>query len=188
MTIPMTPQTSAPRHRRRGDQTWQDDAACRAADDNPVDPDLFFPGPDETDKITTAKALCAQCPVRRTCLMAALETGDVYGIRGGLTEEEREPLHEHVAHRLDHSRVTTALAGRDIHLTKAERHALVVIACQQGITEGRLAWLLSISEEHAQKLYRKTRRALRHRATQVISEAVTLSYECPGQSDFGPVA
>ena len=37
---------------------------------------------------------CAQCPVRHTCLDAALECGDTNGIRGGLTEEERKPLHE----------------------------------------------------------------------------------------------
>ena len=160
----MTSTTSNPaRHRSLGDQTWQDEAACRPTEYNPVDPDWFFPEPNEIDKITAAKALCAQCPVRRTCLDAALETGDTYGIRGGMTEEEREPLHEQVANRLDYSRVHATLAGRDIHLTKAERRAVVLAAYRQGISEQRLASLLKISEEHAQKLYRRTRRALRSR-------------------------
>jgi WhiB family redox-sensing transcriptional regulator len=183
-----TPPQNPSRHRLRGDQSWQQDAVCRPSDYNPVDPDWFFPDPDESDKIRAAKALCAQCPVRRTCLEAALETGDVHGIRGGLTEEEREPLHADAAHRLDYSRVAAALAGRDIHLSNAERRALVVIACQRGVSEERLAWLLKISEEHAQKLYRKTRRALRHRTADATSEAVEPTCERPARGDFGPVA
>lgn len=187
VNTPMTPQTASC-HRLRGDQRWQNDAVCRSSDDNPVDPQWFFPEPDETDKIKAAKALCARCPVRRTCLDAALETGDIYGIRGGLTEDEREPLHAAAAHRLDYSRVVAALAGRDVHLTKGERRALVETAYQQGVSEERLAWLLQVSEEHAQKLYRKTRRALRHRMVKATSEAVGQTRERPARSDFGPVA
>ena len=155
--------TTPARHRALGDHTWQGQAACQSTEYHPVDPDLFFPEPDETDKITEAKRLCAQCPVRRTCLDAALEGGDAHGIRGGLTQEEREPLHENLAARLDYSRVNATLAGRDIHLTKAERRAVVLAAYRHGIPTDRLAWLLKITEEHAQKLYRETRRALRNR-------------------------
>ena len=36
-----------------------------------------------------AKALCAACPVRAECLEFALETGQVHGIWGGLTAQER---------------------------------------------------------------------------------------------------
>ncbi|MDX3097118.1 WhiB family transcriptional regulator [Streptomyces sp. ME19-03-3] len=158
-----TTTNNAARHRLLGDQTWQDRAACRSTNHNPVDPDIFFPQPDETDKITAAKSLCAQCPVRHICLDAALEAGDIHGIRGGMTEEEREPLHENLASRLDYSRVNAAIAGRDIHLTKTERRAVARAAYHQGLTEQRLAWLLKITEEHAQKLYRETRRALRNR-------------------------
>src|SRR5690606_16985142 len=60
-------------------------------------------------------------------------------------------------------RVNATVAGRDVHLTKAERRAVVRAAYRHGLTEQRLAWLLKISEEHAQKLYRETRRALRNR-------------------------
>ncbi|MHC3464662.1 WhiB family transcriptional regulator, partial [Streptomyces flavovirens] len=82
---------------------------------NPVDPEVFFPEPDETAKSATAKALCGQCPVRRTCLDAALAGGDTDGIRGGLTEEERGPLPDKLASRLDYSRVNATIAGRDVH-------------------------------------------------------------------------
>jgi WhiB family redox-sensing transcriptional regulator len=154
---------SLARHRSLGDHTWQDQAVCQSTEYNPVDPEIFFPEPDETDKIAAAKLLCAQCPVRRICLDAALEGGDTDGIRGGMTEEEREPLHEKLVHRLDYSRVNATVAGRDVHLTKAERRAVVHAAFRHGLSEQRLAWLLKITEEHAQKLYRETRRALRNR-------------------------
>ncbi|MEU6341861.1 WhiB family transcriptional regulator [Streptomyces sp. NPDC046977] len=185
-----TTNNAAP-HRLLGDQTWQERAACRSTEHNPVDPDIFFPQPDEIDKITGAKSLCAQCPVRRVCLDAALEAGDTHGIRGGMTEEEREPLHENLARRLDYSRVNAVIAGRDIHLTKAERRAVVHAAVHQGLTEQRLAWLLKITEEHAQKLYRETRRALRNRDLEQTTKT-TPPPETDGErlarDDFGTAA
>ncbi|MBA5224542.1 WhiB family transcriptional regulator [Streptomyces griseoaurantiacus] len=157
--------TAAPaRHRLRGDQAWQSKAACRSTERHPVDLETFFPGPDDTQTIATAKAYCGACPVRAVCLDAALETGDAHGIRGGLTEEERAPLHEKTQTRLDPTRVAEAVAGRDVHLSKPERRAVATAALQQGLSEERLARILQITLEHAQKLYRAARRAERHRA------------------------
>lgn len=150
--------------RSLGDYTWHEHAACRTIDHHQVDPELFFPAPDEMDRIRAAKALCAQCPVRATCLDAALESGDRDGIRGGMTEEERDPLHRNLQSRLNYDRVNAVLAGRDIHLTEAERQAVVRAAYQAGIPAERLAWLLKVTEEHAEKLYRRTRREIRNRA------------------------
>jgi WhiB family redox-sensing transcriptional regulator len=188
----MTTTTISPAHHRSlGDQTWQDDAVCHPTEYNPVDPETFFPEPDETDKIAAAKALCAQCPVRQNCLDAALEGSDTHGIRGGMTKEEREPLHEKLANRLDYSRVNATIAGRDVHLTKAERRAVVHAAYRHGVSEQRLAWLLKITEEHAQKLYRETRRALRNRHLNQTTTA-TPPPETDGQrlvrDDFGTAA
>jgi WhiB family redox-sensing transcriptional regulator len=180
------------RHRSLGDHTWHDSAACKPTEHNPVDPDLFFPEPDAMDKIDAAKRLCAQCPVAQICLDAALEHGDTHGIRGGLTEEERSPLHDNLPSRLDYSRVNATLAGRDIHLTKAEHRAVARAAYRNGISSQRLAWLLKISEGHAQKLYRQTRRALRNRNAQ--QAAGTGQALAPGagramtRGDFGTVA
>ncbi|WP_328886142.1 WhiB family transcriptional regulator [Streptomyces sp. NBC_00316] len=157
-----TPNQSA-KYRLRGDQTWQDHAACQPSDHHEPDPEWFFPEPDETGKIAAAKMLCAQCPVRRACLDAALETNDTFGIRGGLTEEERASLHTKMAARLDRRRVQEALAGRDVHLTHAERLAVIHTAYQQGIPPERLAWILQVTYEHAQKLYRAECRAHRNR-------------------------
>jgi WhiB family redox-sensing transcriptional regulator len=74
------------------DQGWRRLAACRDAD-----PELFFPvsasGP-SLDQITQAKAICADCPVRRQCLVFALNTRQNHGIWGGMTDEERRPRTE----------------------------------------------------------------------------------------------
>lgn len=182
--------TSPERYRSLGDHTWQNLAVCQSTEHNPVDPETFFPEPDETDKIAAAKRLCAQCPVRETCLDAALEAADTHGIRGGMTEEERKPLHDQLDSRLDYSRVNATLAGRDIHLTKAERRAVVHAAYHHGLSEQRLAWLLKITEEHAQKLYRQTRRALRNRdLDQPPATPPTQSEDGhPSRADFGTAA
>ncbi|WP_406336390.1 WhiB family transcriptional regulator [Streptomyces zaomyceticus] len=188
----MTSTTHSPaRHRSLGDHTWRDQAVCQSTEYNPVDPEIFFPDPDETDKITAAKALCNQCPVRRTCLDAALEGSDANGIRGGLTEEERRPLHEKIADRLDYSRVNETVSGRDIHLTTAERTAVVHAAYHHGLSTQRLAWLLKVTEEHAKKLYREHRRALRNRDLNQPA-TTTASPEAGGEhlsrDDFGTAA
>lgn len=67
---------------------WRAGAACGTAD-----PDLFFPEPNvPAVRIAEAKAICAGCPVRQTCLDEALRTNDREAICGGLTPEEREQL------------------------------------------------------------------------------------------------
>ncbi|MFI9332452.1 WhiB family transcriptional regulator [Kitasatospora sp. NPDC052868] len=186
----MTTTTTPERYRSLGDHTWQDQAVCHPSEYNPVDPDVFFPGPDETAKIATALSLCGQCPVRLACLDAALEGGETHGIRGGLTEEEREPLHEKIAKRLDYGRVNATIAGRDIHLTSAERRAVVLAGYRQGVSVERLAMLLKITEDHALKLYRETSRKIRNRELQ--QEARSGSAAAAGTNlradDFGTAA
>lgn len=76
---------TAGRLRIRG--RWRALAGCRTAD-----PELFFPvsmSGRSLDQVVEAKALCAACPVRSECLAFALETGQVHGIWGGLTAQER---------------------------------------------------------------------------------------------------
>ena len=187
----MTTTTGPARYRSLGDHAWQDQAVCHPSEYNPVDPDIFFPEPDETAKITTALSLCGQCPVRLACLDAALEGNETHGIRGGLTQEERAPLHEKIAKRLDYARVNATLAGRDIHLTKTERRAVVLAGYRQGVTVERLARLLKISEEHALKLLRETRRAIRNRELQQGTRTGQQSRTSEGQlerDDFGTAA
>ena len=46
-----------------------------------VDPELFFA--ESPDDVETAKAMCADCPVRIACLTAALERQEPWGVWGG---------------------------------------------------------------------------------------------------------
>lgn len=64
---------------------WMVDAACRDADTN-----LFFV--DRGASITAARQLCADCPVRDTCLDYAIADNLPFGIYGGLTPKERRAL------------------------------------------------------------------------------------------------
>jgi WhiB family redox-sensing transcriptional regulator len=67
-------------------------AACKGADI-----DLFF-GPDaefvsaRKEREAEARAICARCPVRDACLAYALDTGEAFGVWGGLNEDERRAL------------------------------------------------------------------------------------------------
>lgn len=49
---------------------------CRAAD-----PDLWFA--ETPGELERAKALCVECPIRRTCLSAALDRAEPWGVWGG---------------------------------------------------------------------------------------------------------
>ncbi|MBO0786302.1 MAG: WhiB family transcriptional regulator [Actinobacteria bacterium] len=71
-------------------QDWWARAACRSAD-----PELFFPisalGP-SLDQVAAAKAVCGDCRVRQECLSFALSTGQVHGVWGGLSADERRGM------------------------------------------------------------------------------------------------
>ncbi|MGH9895623.1 MAG: WhiB family transcriptional regulator [bacterium] len=69
---------------------WQLRAVCRN-----VDPDLFFPISNldaSQEQIEEAKAICGVCDVREHCLRSSVESGEQFGIWGGLTEDERKPI------------------------------------------------------------------------------------------------
>lgn len=69
---------------------WRGRAACSR-----LDPDIFYPvgdGAYACEMTGIAKQACLSCPVRAECLRQALETGEQYGIWGGMTPEERRDL------------------------------------------------------------------------------------------------
>jgi WhiB family transcriptional regulator, redox-sensing transcriptional regulator len=69
---------------------WQERAACQGSDAR-----LFF-GPEKErvrDRETregAAKGICASCPVLRDCRSHALQTPELFGVWGGLSETDRE--------------------------------------------------------------------------------------------------
>lgn len=70
--------------------TWQNRAACVGED-----PELFFPEGNASAALRQAeeaKAVCRRCEVAATCLKWALETGQDYGVWGGMSEGERRAL------------------------------------------------------------------------------------------------
>ena len=72
---------------------WQWRAACRGEDTG-----TFFPQSEAETKHERvvreerAKSICASCPVRLECLEYSLTVPELYGIWGGLTEQERRAL------------------------------------------------------------------------------------------------
>jgi WhiB family redox-sensing transcriptional regulator len=70
--------------------SWWGRAACQT-----VNTELFFPvteaGPGLL-QVARAKAVCADCRVRRECLEYALDTHQAHGIWGGLSERDRHRL------------------------------------------------------------------------------------------------
>ena len=65
--------------------SWRQSAACRG-----VDPEVFYPVSEEEADV--AKAVCAQCNVRQTCLEHALVSRERDGVWGGATEKERRRI------------------------------------------------------------------------------------------------
>ncbi|MEH1012849.1 WhiB family transcriptional regulator [Micromonospora sp. CPCC 206060] len=70
---------------RRLDDAWRTRGTCQS-----VDPETFFPAPNEP--ADTAIALCRTCDVQGPCLAWALEVGDCHGVWGGTTPRERRAM------------------------------------------------------------------------------------------------
>lgn len=67
--------------------SWMDSAACANAD-----PEMFFPVPGDEAMNRKARAFCDHCPVREECLQFSLDTREMYGIWGGLSDRDRKRL------------------------------------------------------------------------------------------------
>jgi WhiB family transcriptional regulator, redox-sensing transcriptional regulator len=67
---------------------WRAAGACRSAD-----PELFFPVATgvavAASQMRKAQLICAGCGVRQQCLDFAMESGEMHGVWGGTTPEER---------------------------------------------------------------------------------------------------
>lgn len=67
--------------------SWMELAECRG-----MDADMFMPARGDNDAVIQAKAVCAGCPVRVTCLNHALDKNETIGIWGGRSEYERRVM------------------------------------------------------------------------------------------------
>jgi WhiB family transcriptional regulator, redox-sensing transcriptional regulator len=74
---------------------WDGAARCRGADAALFfGPNRFEPKADRLAREARAKALCAECPVLRTCREHALANDELFGVWGGLSEADRRALLE----------------------------------------------------------------------------------------------
>ncbi|MFI8351248.1 WhiB family transcriptional regulator [Streptomyces sp. NPDC085596] len=81
---------------------WRDNANCIGTGD------AMFPDSDKT-RTEWARQICARCPVSRECLRDAMNTGDnQWGVRGGLTPEERRSVKKEINRRLKAARTKAA--------------------------------------------------------------------------------
>ena len=75
------------------EELWQAKAACRGPQTSMFFPPSHFERKDDKEmRESRAKAICASCPVRRSCLEYALRIREPHGIWGGLNEAERREL------------------------------------------------------------------------------------------------
>ena len=64
---------------------WRNHARCTE-----VDGEIFFP--EKGGSTRPAKKICRECEVRAECLQSALDSRELHGIWGGLSDRERRPL------------------------------------------------------------------------------------------------
>ena len=75
------------------EELWQIKAACRGPQAAIFFPPSTFERKDEKEeREVRAKAICADCSVRKPCLEYALRIREPHGIWGGLNEIERKQL------------------------------------------------------------------------------------------------
>jgi WhiB family transcriptional regulator, redox-sensing transcriptional regulator len=75
------------------EDTWDLGAACR--DEDPMlffGPNRFEPKRERLAREAEAKAVCAGCPSLRACREYALSQGELYGVWGGLGENDRRTV------------------------------------------------------------------------------------------------
>jgi WhiB family transcriptional regulator, redox-sensing transcriptional regulator len=80
-------------HNDLDQQLWLRDASCRGPQASVFyAPPRFERKEDRLRRERQAKSICAGCSVRQDCLEFAIETGETFGVWGGLTEAERSEL------------------------------------------------------------------------------------------------
>lgn len=80
---------------RNGGESWQLKASCRGPHASVFFPPSHVERKDEKlRRESRAKAICAECLVRRACLDYAIRIREPHGIWGGLNELERRQIWE----------------------------------------------------------------------------------------------
>ena len=70
------------------EQTWRERAACKG---EPID--LFYQPRGDSENYEEAAEICQGCPVRKECLLFAIEYNENWGFWGGLSLSKRRWVH-----------------------------------------------------------------------------------------------
>lgn len=106
--------TSNPDNYRPAPNGWTEHAACTGLGH------LMYPDAKDQYGIGSATLVCMNCPVRFECLKQAMDTGETWGIWGGLTYDERTSLRRRVARhnlRVRNGEAVTPLVLDDVIAT-----------------------------------------------------------------------
>lgn len=68
---------------------WERGARCRQAANVFFGPNRFEPKAERIAREARAKAICLECPALVPCRKASLANEELFGVWGGLTEQER---------------------------------------------------------------------------------------------------
>jgi len=84
---------------------WQYDGACRD-----TDPEQFFLEPNmrglnKRNREVAAIKVCNTCPVKQACLDHALSVPEIFGVWGGMTEEDRLEILKMKGFKVEYIRV-----------------------------------------------------------------------------------
>jgi WhiB family redox-sensing transcriptional regulator len=84
---------------------WQYDGACRD-----TDPEQFFLEPNmrglnKRNREVAAIKICNTCPVKQACLDHALSVPEIFGVWGGMTEEDRLEILKMKGFKVEYIRV-----------------------------------------------------------------------------------
>jgi len=71
---------------------WQFEGACNGEETNEFFLEDDMRGAKKINRQVSAIAICNTCPVKQQCLDHALKVPEMYGIWGGMTEEQRHTL------------------------------------------------------------------------------------------------
>jgi WhiB family redox-sensing transcriptional regulator len=71
---------------------WQEEGVCRSFETNTFFLENSLRGKKKSQKEKIAVSICNTCPVKMQCLEHALNTPEIYGVWGGMTEEQRHQI------------------------------------------------------------------------------------------------
>jgi WhiB family redox-sensing transcriptional regulator len=83
---------------------WQFEGACNGAETNEFFLEESMRGKNKRTRELSAIAICNTCPVKQACLDHALSVPEIYGVWGGMTEEQRLILSKRLGIVYEHLR------------------------------------------------------------------------------------